>query len=813
MKKALSLLAVLGLFFAGIPQTALAAVQNVNGAGNVAIDADGQADGVSMTAQSTNESTLTVGDNVNINANDNAAGVATDANAKGSISFAGTSNVKGTVGTTNLRLNGITTAGAAETVTFEKDVFATVGSINNTSTIAFQGHSTFSYIDFQGDGTISMADGKNYTGNVTTAGNNQGTFTLLGSSTVTGALGSSTALDLKTINAGANGSTSTFTSTIFAQDFKITGTGTVALQGDTTAAIDFDGNGILTLSSGTDVTGTIVNSTDGFGTVTFLGTSTTGGNIGVATTGDLLAVNVQGGVVTLGHDIAAITNLVNSGGTLSLSGARTITGNLEIDDTGTDGILTLDTNALTVTGTFTMDAGTTLNMTANSATAFGTVTSTGASTIDAASTVNVTVGGYIPNGSTLAVITGGGAGATSPLVTDNSAVLSFTASTTAGDTVLTASRSNLGTTSNSTSVGTVINAVSNPTGDMTNVIGALDSLTTASQVSAALEQMDPIANDGNAATSFTVAALHHDAVTGHLSDTRSGVSTGDQTGVSTGEGWNENGIWVKGIGNHSEQDNRGGFNGYDADTWGVSGGSDALVAEGTRLGFAGGYAASDVENQGDTGGTDIDTYQGSVYVGFDMKPWYVNTAFTFSWNSYESTRSIVFPGVSRVAESETDGQQYTAIVDTGYVIQHEQWEITPLASLEYSHLNIDGYTETGAGALNLIVDDQSYDFLELGLGGKLALPIKDDNGTWVPEVHARWLYDMIGDNFQTTSSFAGGGSAFSTNGLEPAQHALNAGAGIMIYTKGNVTLSGVYDFTYKEDFTSHNAEAVLRYNF
>ncbi len=373
----------------------------------------------------------------------------------------------------------------------------------------------------------------------------------------------------------------------------------------------------------------------------------------------------------------------------------------------------------------------------------------------------------------------------------------------------------IGTTANSASVLASVDSAlaAGTSGDMTTVLNSLYSISGTADATAALEQLDPTGNNGAAQTSFNVGSQHLGTVVGHLGDVRGGVNTGDATGVSTGEAWYQTGMWVKGYGSVIDQDNTGGYNGYDADTWGAVVGLDGLVAEDVRLGFAGGYAASDVENKGETGGTDIDSYQGTIYAGFGTKPLYVNTAFTFGWNSYDNTRNIAFAGVNRTATSDTDGQQYTALIDSGYVIQHEQWEITPLASLEYSHLNIDGYTETGANALNLTVDDQSYDFLQLGLGGKLALPIKDDSGTWIPEIHARWLYDFIGDEFQATSRFAGGGTAFTTNGLEPEQSALNAGGGLTFYSLGNVSLSATYDFTYKEDYNSHYAEAVLRVNF
>ena len=336
---------------------------------------------------------------------------------------------------------------------------------------------------------------------------------------------------------------------------------------------------------------------------------------------------------------------------------------------------------------------------------------------------------------------------------------------------------------------------------------------------AAYAQLDPVANGGQVAGSFNTVNQSTGALTQHLGELRTGAPTG-QSGVSTGDAWTNMGWWVKGFGNSTNQDTRSGISGYDATMWGLVSGLDGEVAPDTRLGFAGGYAATKVDNDGEAGGTDIDSILGTVYLSYDdASPWYGNGGFTFNWNEYDGTRNIDFGTIRRTALADYDGAQYTGFGEIGYVWENKDiepnvpWFVTPMVGLTYSHLDIDGYTETGAAALNLIVGGQDYDFLQSSLGVKIERPWTNSSGKWVPEAHFKWLYDFIGDEAATTATFTGGGSSFSTQGTEPAQNSFNVGAGLTFYSNGNVSVGGTYDLELKDDFIGHTGQGVIRVKF
>lgn len=444
------------------------------------------------------------------------------------------------------------------------------------------------------------------------------------------------------------------------------------------------------------------------------------------------------------------------------------------------------------------------------------MTATGNATYSGNFTVAANVTGGLTSGTAITIInTAGGTSGRTITVTDDSARYTFTGENgTAGDVTITPTfvSSAATTTSNNSSVATVLDSIAGTsTGDMGTVQTALSTLSTAAALDAAFAQLDPINNGVTTQASFNTVNGAVGAVNSHLNE---GSTGGAATGVATGDFWTDNGIWMKGFGNSTEQDNHKGANGYDATMWGILGGIDGRVADSMRLGFAGGYAATSVDNKTEAGGTDIDSYIGTVYVGYDdPSPWYGNMGFTFTWNGYEGSRPIAFGTLDRDAKSDYDGQAYTGFGEVGYVLTESGWDITPLASLNYTHLSIDSYTETDANSLDLHVDSQSYDKVQSGLGVKVAYPIQNASGKWVPEGHFKWLYDFVGDKASTTATFTGGGASFNTTGLDPEQSTFDLGAGITFYSKGNVSVTGVYDFEFGDDYSSHTGQGVVRYTF
>jgi outer membrane autotransporter protein len=268
------------------------------------------------------------------------------------------------------------------------------------------------------------------------------------------------------------------------------------------------------------------------------------------------------------------------------------------------------------------------------------------------------------------------------------------------------------------------------------------------------------------------------------------------------------GWWAKGFGYFGSQDAQNAFLGYDARIYGTMIGYDVPVDSETRAGLGFGYARGEIDGKTFTANTDSNTYQGTAYITREHGPWYVSGDFSFGWNDYFGSRNISLPGISLTPNANYSGQSYTGFMTTGYHFFNQGFTITPLASLQYTHVDVDGYSETGAGDVDLQVKSQSYDFLESALGVKVARPLVGyslvgyGDGTYVPEMHFKWYRELVNPSLTNTAAFTASGSPFfTTPGMKAGDDTFDLGVGLQFLscqcTAGNWSFEAVYDHEWR----------------
>jgi outer membrane autotransporter protein len=130
---------------------------------------------------------------------------------------------------------------------------------------------------------------------------------------------------------------------------------------------------------------------------------------------------------------------------------------------------------------------------------------------------------------------------------------------------------------------------------------------------------------------------------------------------------------------------------------------------------------------------------------------------------------------------------------------------------------VQGFTETGADALNLDVDPYNSSSLLYTLGAQAAYNLKlSKNVTVTPTVFAGWQHEFLQNGYGINSSFNTGGPAspFTYDTSTPARDNFYGGAGVTVGIGERWQATAIYSaFVGSQDVNSQNIFFGLGYKF
>lgn len=272
-------------------------------------------------------------------------------------------------------------------------------------------------------------------------------------------------------------------------------------------------------------------------------------------------------------------------------------------------------------------------------------------------------------------------------------------------------------------------------------------------------------------------------------------------------------MWIQTFGSNINQTNSGSGDGYKANSIGLAIGFDQKLNKDFTLGLSSSYSQSTIKSNEAGKSTVIDTYQVSIYTGYDTKSYFLNSSVGFSLNNYNSTRQIPTAGV--VAKGDYSGQSYFARGELGKNFKFANDLVaTPSIILTAAHNMVGEYTETGAETLNLHVKNKSTNFFEGRAGIELSKLFITQKKTKIrPQASLSYGYDFIGDEQKTTSNFVGQNTSFALTSANVAQGSFKFGTGVGFYTKNDLTVSLNYGFEKRIDYTAQSGWLRMRLGF
>jgi outer membrane autotransporter protein len=293
------------------------------------------------------------------------------------------------------------------------------------------------------------------------------------------------------------------------------------------------------------------------------------------------------------------------------------------------------------------------------------------------------------------------------------------------------------------------------------------------------------------------------------------ASADGQTGVAAGDSLKGYGLWAQPFGFHADQGEQDEVNGFTANSGGLTVGADAKALEPLTVGIAFSYGHTWLSDTGDLSGdkTNFDNYQPTLYGIWQGTPWYVDAQFAYAFDHFDTTRAATVGTISETAKGSFDGHQWSAKLDGGYPIPVSGVVITPSAALAYTGLHQDGYTETGAPTLGLVVAPNDDHLLRSTLAINAAKTLMVDGGTLSPSLRLGWAHDFHAVAAISVAQFAFGGSSFTTTGATPARNTGIAGASLTFASLHRYSLAAEYDAEFKDDYVGQTGLLTARIDF
>lgn len=255
----------------------------------------------------------------------------------------------------------------------------------------------------------------------------------------------------------------------------------------------------------------------------------------------------------------------------------------------------------------------------------------------------------------------------------------------------------------------------------------------------------------------------------HLQDMVKGLLGGgasaDEPGGLLSDKW---GMWARGNYSFGEKDRNASSPAFDADQWALVGGLDYRFNDRLVGGVSLAYGQSSIEfNPRDEGGLDTDTWAFSLYGStYAARNFYFDAIFNVANADYGADRNITYvdgTGLVNVdAQGDTDGMTYSAGLSGGYDFLVGGLTLSPTLGLFYIDATIDGFTERGAGGLNLIYDEQTFQSFTGNLGFRVTYAWNLSWGVLLPHLRVDYVREFKNDADVFGVRFAADPNATST---------------------------------------------------
>ncbi len=218
---------------------------------------------------------------------------------------------------------------------------------------------------------------------------------------------------------------------------------------------------------------------------------------------------------------------------------------------------------------------------------------------------------------------------------------------------------------------------------------------------------------------------------------------------------NTRGWWLRGTGSYADIDGTSNASGAYYKSAGTAAGRDIYVDDALTVGLAVGYNRTDASVS--QGSLDVDSYQAALYGKKLLTDnYYISGLAGVGYHDFESKRRVIVGLSNTTARADYHAWTSNIAVEIGRLIEvNENTNITPLAGLEYAHVNRADFDEKDADEANLKVRREQQDSLRSAIGARITHQWKTQKGYRIqPTAELAWVHEHMDNEAQMRAGFA-----------------------------------------------------------
>ncbi|MBU0610449.1 MAG: autotransporter domain-containing protein, partial [Armatimonadetes bacterium] len=364
---------------------------------------------------------------------------------------------------------------------------------------------------------------------------------------------------------------------------------------------------------------------------------------------------------------------------------------------------------------------------------------------------------------------------------------------------------------NQTQIGDCFNRIQTPgqTTPMSGVVAELVGLPTTGELAAAYDQLSPAAHDSATRATLDTTRTTVGNLLQHLQRARSAPTT-QVVPTAMGDGSaprrpRENAFWVDRFVMDGSQDPTPGLPGYSFDLKSNGMAYEHQLGERWTAGAA--FVQNSLDLSIDIGPAvaSVSSKLGALYAEYLGRKYYLEGAVAIGSHKFDLTRDLTVGSIFRTATSHHNGNSFTGVLTAGMYKRMGSVNMDPYASLYYTTLNEDRFQETGADAVDLIVNNRSAATLASELGVRVSCVIPSGRSVFIPELLLAWNHEWSGSN-HLSAAFEGAPGELLTIGCRDQGDRFRLAAGVT-FTSHSLSVAGQYFAEFGSGYDNHGGQA------